>query len=54
MCNEQKELDGFTSKGKQLLSELKKIHSSDFIFVKTDMESTMDRWLDVSSAPWVP
>ncbi|EPQ19233.1 Nesprin-1 [Myotis brandtii] len=48
ICKEQKELDDFTSKGKQLLSELKKIHSSDFILVKTDMESTMDRWLDVS------
>ncbi|XP_023599414.1 nesprin-1-like, partial [Myotis lucifugus] len=48
MCKEHKELDDFTSKGKQLLSELKKIHSSDFILVKTDMESTMDRWLDVS------
>ncbi|XP_016071417.1 PREDICTED: nesprin-1 [Miniopterus natalensis] len=48
MCNEQKELDNFTSKGKQLLSELKKIHSGDFILVKTDMESTVDRWLDVS------
>ncbi|XP_039707258.1 nesprin-1 isoform X7 [Pteropus medius] len=48
MCNKQKELDNFTSKGKQLLSELKKIHSSDVILVKTDMESTVDKWLDVS------
>ncbi|XP_021548914.1 nesprin-1-like [Neomonachus schauinslandi] len=48
MCNKQKELDNFTSNGKQLLSELKKIHSSDFILVKTDMESTVDRWLDIS------
>ncbi|KAM8791856.1 nesprin-1-like [Rhynchonycteris naso] len=48
MCTKQKELDNFNSKGKQLLSELKKIHSSDFIVVKTDMESIVDRWLDVS------
>ncbi|KAB0392836.1 hypothetical protein E2I00_007090, partial [Balaenoptera physalus] len=48
MCNKQKELDDFTSKGKQLLSELKKIHSGDFILVKTDMESTVDKWLDIS------
>ena len=51
MCNKQKDLDNFTSKGKQLLSELKKIHSGDFIVVKTDMESTVDKWLDVSSSP---
>uniref|UniRef100_A0A480VEC9 Nesprin-1 isoform X8 n=1 Tax=Sus scrofa TaxID=9823 RepID=A0A480VEC9_PIG len=48
MCNKQKELDNFTSKGKQLLSELKKIHSGDFTLVKTDMESTVDKWLDIS------
>ena len=51
MCNKQKDLDNFTSKGKQLLSELKKIHSGDFIVMKTDMESTVDKWLDVSSSP---
>jgi nesprin-1 len=44
----QKELDSFTSKGKHLLSELKKLHSGDFKLVKTDMESTVDKWLDVS------
>ncbi|KAM5166613.1 nesprin-1 isoform 3-T3 [Callospermophilus lateralis] len=44
----QKELDNFTSKGKHLLSELKKVHSSDFALVKTDMEGTVDKWLDVS------
>ncbi|KAB1275410.1 Nesprin-1 [Camelus dromedarius] len=48
MYKKQKELDNFTSKGKQLLSELKKIHSGDFILVKTDMESTVDKWLDIS------
>ncbi|KAM9666884.1 nesprin-1 isoform 11-T14 [Trichechus inunguis] len=48
MNKKQKEFDNFTSKGKHLLSELKKIHSSDFTLVKTDMESTVDRWLDIS------
>nr|6XF2_A Chain A, Nesprin-1 [Homo sapiens]6XF2_C Chain C, Nesprin-1 [Homo sapiens] len=48
MNYKQKDLDNFTSKGKHLLSELKKIHSSDFSLVKTDMESTVDKWLDVS------
>ncbi|XP_037056262.1 nesprin-1 isoform X2 [Peromyscus leucopus] len=48
MNSKQKELDSFTSKGKQLLSELKRIHSGDFSLVKTDMESTLDKWLDVS------
>nr|XP_045014662.1 nesprin-1 isoform X2 [Jaculus jaculus] len=44
----QKDLDSFTSKGKHLLSELKQIHSSDFSLVKTDMENTVDKWLDAS------
>ncbi|XP_026643299.1 nesprin-1-like [Microtus ochrogaster] len=48
MNSKQKELDSFTSKGKHLLSELKKVHSGDFSLVKTDMESTLDKWLDVS------
>ncbi|XP_055471872.1 nesprin-1 isoform X4 [Psammomys obesus] len=48
MNSKQKELNDFTSKGKHLLSELKKIHSGDFSLVKTDMESTLDKWLDAS------
>ena len=51
MHNKQKELESFTSKGKQLLCELKKIRSSDYALVKTDKEGTVDRWLDVSSSP---
>lgn len=53
MNSKQKELDSFTSKGKHLLSELKKIHSGDFGLVKTDMESTLDKWLDVRAPPGV-
>jgi hypothetical protein len=53
MNSKQKELDSFTSKGKHLLSELKKIHSGDFSLVKTDMESTLDKWLDVRAPPGV-
>ncbi|XP_029412844.1 nesprin-1 [Nannospalax galili] len=48
MNSKQKDLDSFTSKGKHLLSELKKIHSGDFSLVKRDMESMVDMWLDVS------
>nr|XP_021512699.1 nesprin-1-like [Meriones unguiculatus] len=48
MNSKQKELNDFTSKGKHLLSELKKIHSGDFSLVKTDMESSLDKWLDAS------
>ncbi|KAM9000867.1 nesprin-1 isoform 8-T9 [Sarcophilus harrisii] len=48
MNGKQKELDDFTSKGKHLISELKRSQSSDFILVKTDMDSTVDRWLDTS------
>ena len=53
MNSKQKELDSFTSKGKHLLSELKKVHSGDFSLVKTDMESTLDKWLDVRAPPGV-
>lgn len=53
MNSKQKELDSFTSKGKHLLSELKKVHSGDFGLVKTDMEGTLDRWLDVRAPPGV-
>lgn len=43
----QEELDAFTNKGKHLLAELKRIHNFDPILVKTDMNSTVDKWLDV-------
>ncbi|XP_045150652.1 nesprin-1 [Echinops telfairi] len=48
MNEQQKALDHFSSKGKHLLSELKKIHSGDFTLVKTDLEGVVDKWLDVS------
>ncbi|XP_074043952.1 nesprin-1 isoform X5 [Macrotis lagotis] len=48
MNGKQKDLDDFTSKGKHLISELKRTQSNDFILVKTDMDSTVDRWLDIS------
>ncbi|KAM7172376.1 nesprin-1 isoform 3-T4 [Macrochelys suwanniensis] len=44
----QKELDAFTNKGKHLLAELKRIHNCDPMLMKTDMNSTVDKWLDVS------
>ncbi|KAH0622390.1 hypothetical protein JD844_024656, partial [Phrynosoma platyrhinos] len=44
----QKELDAFSSKGKHLLAELKKIPNCDPLMIKTDMDSTVDKWLDVS------
>ncbi|XP_038626046.1 nesprin-1 isoform X2 [Tachyglossus aculeatus] len=48
MNEKQKDLNDFTSKGKRLISELKRIRSSDVLLVKTDMDSTVDKWLDVS------
>ncbi|XP_060128741.1 nesprin-1 isoform X4 [Zootoca vivipara] len=44
----QRELDAFTNKGKHLLAELKKIPNCDSMLVKVDMDSTVDKWLDVS------
>lgn len=48
MAGKQRELDQFSSKGKQLLSELKKIPDCDSQMMKKDMETLVDQWLDVS------
>ncbi|XP_062833321.1 nesprin-1 isoform X16 [Anolis carolinensis] len=44
----QSELDAFSNKGKHLLAELKKIPNCDSQLIKMDMDSTVDKWLDVS------
>ncbi|MGH0120069.1 UNVERIFIED_CONTAM: hypothetical protein FKN15_064318 [Acipenser sinensis] len=46
MSGEQEELDDFTSKGKQLLNDLKKIQGCDPMIVREDMDAIMDQWLD--------
>lgn len=48
MARNQRELDQFSSKGKQLVIELKKIPDCDSQMLKTDMETLVDQWLDVS------
>ncbi|XP_068533204.1 nesprin-1 isoform X9 [Anas acuta] len=48
LSDKQKDLDTFTNKGKHLLAELKRIHNCDCTVVKTDMNSMVDKWLDVS------
>lgn len=49
MASKQHELDQFSSKGKQLVIELKKIPDCEAQLLKNDMESLVDQWLDVSS-----
>ncbi|GCB70374.1 hypothetical protein scyTo_0001262, partial [Scyliorhinus torazame] len=44
----QEQLDEFTSKTKQLLAELKKIHDCDPTPLKQDLDNVLDQWLDVS------
>lgn len=48
MASKQHELDQFSSKGKQLVIELKKIPDCDAQMMKKDMETLVDQWLDVS------
>lgn len=48
MASKQHELDMFSSKGKQLLSELNKIPDCDFNTIKKEMDTLVDQWLDVS------
>ncbi|XP_027759675.1 nesprin-1 isoform X4 [Empidonax traillii] len=48
LSDKQKDLDTFTNKGKHLLAELKRVHNCDSTAVKTDMNSMVDKWLDVS------
>lgn len=47
LSDKQKDLDTFTNKGKHLLAELKKVHNCECTVVKMDMDSTVDKWLDV-------
>ncbi|XP_078239370.1 nesprin-1 isoform X9 [Pogona vitticeps] len=44
----QTELDALGNKGKHLIAELRKIPNCDHLLIKNDMDSTVDRWLDVS------
>ncbi|CAG13184.1 unnamed protein product, partial [Tetraodon nigroviridis] len=48
MASKQHELDMFSSKGKQLLSELNKIPDCDFNTIKKEMDTLVDQWLDAS------
>lgn len=48
MASNQDTLERFSSKGKQLLSELNRIPDCDTQIVKTEMDATVDQWLDVS------
>ncbi|XP_056332375.1 LOW QUALITY PROTEIN: nesprin-1 [Danio aesculapii] len=48
MASHQDVLDQFSSKGKKLLSELNKIPDCDTQIVKTEIDATVDQWLDVS------
>lgn len=48
MASKQHELDEFSSKGKQLVVELKKIPDCDSQIIKKDVETLVDQWLDVS------
>lgn len=48
MASKQHELDQFSSKGTQLVSELKKIPDCDTGTIKNDIDGLVDHWLDVS------
>lgn len=49
MASKQHELDAFSSRGKQLLSELLKcLPDCDIHIIKKDMDTLVDQWLDVS------
>ncbi|XP_010119459.1 PREDICTED: nesprin-1-like, partial [Chlamydotis macqueenii] len=48
LSDKQKDLDTFTNKGKHLLAELKRVHNCNSTAVQTDMNCTVDKWLDVS------
>lgn len=48
MASKQHELDQLSSKGKQLVIELKKIPDCDAQIMKKDKDTLVDRWLDVS------
>lgn len=48
MASNQDVLERFSSKGKKLLSELNKIPECDTQIVKTEIDATVDQWLDVS------
>ncbi|KAJ8275253.1 hypothetical protein COCON_G00098780 [Conger conger] len=48
MVGGQEQLDQFTSKGKHLLNELKKVPDCETQLVRKDMDAIVDQWLDVS------
>lgn len=48
MASSQDVLERFSSKGKKLISELNKIPDCDTQIVKTEIDATVDQWLDVS------
>lgn len=48
MASRQHELDEFSSKGKQLVIELKKIPDCDSQMIKKNTDTLVDHWLDVS------
>ncbi|KAK6304736.1 hypothetical protein J4Q44_G00253220 [Coregonus suidteri] len=48
MSAKRSELDQFSSKGKLLLSDLKKIPDCEVQLMRTDMEALVDQWLQVS------
>lgn len=48
LAAKQHELDQFSSKGKLLVTELKKVPECDSQMMKKDMETLVDQWLDVS------
>lgn len=50
MSGKQHELDQFSTKGKQLVVELKKIPDCDSQMLKKDVDTLVDQWLDVSSS----
>lgn len=47
MADKQQQLDRFSSKGKQLAVELKKVPECDSQMVRKETETLVDQWLDV-------
>lgn len=54
IASKQHELDQFSTKGKQLVMELKKIPDCDADIIKKDMDTLVDQWLDVSPTSGFP
>lgn len=49
MAGTQEELNQFISKGKHLISELRKLSEDAGESVRTEMDTIVDEWLDVRS-----